>query len=62
MTDLLTAIGLMFVVEGAMYALFPRGMKELTARMAVTPDQQLRTIGILFAVFGFVIVAVLRGY
>ena len=62
MIDLLTAIGLMLVIEGAMYALFPRGMKELTARMLATPDQQLRTVGVLIAVFGFVIIAVLRGY
>ena len=38
MIDLLTAIGLMFVLEGAMYALFPRGMKELIALAAQTPD------------------------
>lgn len=62
MIDLLTAIGLMFVVEGAMYALFPRGMKELTARMAQTPDAALRHIGIVVALFGFIIIAVLRGY
>jgi len=62
MTDLLTALGLMFVLEGAMYALFPRGMKEMTARMAQMPDAALRNFGILFALFGFIIVAVLRGY
>lgn len=62
MTDLLTALGLMFVLEGAMYALFPRGMKEMTARMAQMPDATLRNFGIFCALFGFVIIAVLRGY
>ncbi len=62
MIDLLTAIGLMFVLEGAMYALFPRGMKELTALVAQTPDATLRHIGIFVALFGFIIVAVLRGH
>ena len=62
MTDFLTAIGLMFVVEGAMYALFPRGMKELTVRMAQMPDAALRNFGLFCALFGFVIIAVLRGY
>jgi len=62
MTDLLTALGLMFVLEGAMYALFPRGMKDMTARMAQMPDATLRNIGIFFALFGFLLVAALRGY
>jgi len=62
MTDLLTALGLMFVLEGAMYALFPRGMKDMTARMAQMPAATLRNIGIFFALFGFLLVAALRGY
>ena len=62
MTDFLTAIGLMFVVEGAMYALFPRGMKEMTARMAQLPEVTLRNFGLFCAIFGFIIIAVLRGH
>jgi len=62
MMDLLTALGLMFVLEGAMYALFPQGMKRMTAQMAQMPPQHLRGAGLFFALFGFVILAVLRGY
>jgi len=62
MTDFLTAIGLMFVLEGAMYALFPDSMKEITARLSVMLASQLRVLGIVLALFGFVIVAVLRGF
>ncbi len=62
MIEFLTAIGLMFVLEGAMYALFPEGMKEITARISAMPPSQLRVLGIMLALFGFVIVAVLRGF
>jgi len=62
MTALLTAVGLMFVLEGAAYALFPEGMRKMMARVIVLPLSQLRMAGIFFAAFGFVIVAVLRGY
>ncbi len=62
MMDLLTALGLMFVLEGAMYALFPEGMRQMMTRVLTLPVKQLRMAGLFLAVFGFVIVAVLRGY
>ena len=62
MKDLLTAVGLMFVVEGAMYALFPEAMKKMARQIEQLADQHLRMAGLFFAIFGFVIVAVLRGY
>lgn len=62
MTDLLTALGLMFVIEGASWALFPEGMKRMMERMIVMPAQQVRIAGLVFAVFGFLIVGVLRGF
>ena len=62
MTDFLTAIGLMFVIEGITYALFPEGMKRLLLQVLGLPVQQIRIFGLAFAVFGFVIVAVIRGF
>ena len=62
MTDLLTALGLMFVIEGASWALFPEGMKRMMERMTSMPVQQVRIAGLVFAVFGFLIVGVLRGF
>lgn len=62
MKDLLTALGLVCVIEGAMYALFPEAMKRMTAQMALLPIQHLRLAGLVFAGFGFVIVGVLKGY
>jgi uncharacterized protein len=62
MTDLLTALGLMLVLEGAMYALFPDGMRRMMAYAQTLPPAQLRTTGLVLAAFGFLIVAVIRGY
>lgn len=62
MIDLLTALGLMFVLEGALYALFPDGMRQMMARMLHLPPQYLRLGGLFMAAFGFAVVAVLRGY
>jgi uncharacterized protein len=62
MIDLLTALGLMFVIEGASWALFPEGMKRMMERMITLPVQQIRVAGLVFAIFGFLIVGVLRGF
>ena len=62
MIDLLTAIGLMFMLEGISYALFPDGMRRMMAMLQKLPPQQLRTAGLVVAIFGFLIMAVVRGY
>jgi uncharacterized protein YjeT (DUF2065 family) len=62
MMDFLTALGLMFLLEGALYALFPVGMKRALAQLQTLPASLLRVGGLVFAVFGFLIIAVLRGY
>ncbi|MDP2205222.1 MAG: DUF2065 domain-containing protein [Alphaproteobacteria bacterium] len=61
MIELLTALGLMCVIEGAMYAAFPRGMREMVMKIAELSDAQIRNLGLFIAVLGFLIVAVLRG-
>lgn len=62
MTDLLTALGLMLVLEGACYALFPEGMTKMMTRVIGLPPAQLRLTGLFMAGLGFVVVAMLRGY
>lgn len=62
MTDLLTAIGLMFVLEGASYALFPNGMRKMMEQVLLMPLNHVRIAGFSLTVIGFVIVAMLRGY
>lgn len=62
MMELLTALGLVFLMEGALYALFPDKMKQMMAQMIALPSGTVRTVGLIFAIFGFLIIAVLRGF
>lgn len=62
MMDFLTAIGLMLVLEGSLYALMPDQMKKTMIEAIKLPAATLRMIGLTVAVFGFIIIAVLRGY
>lgn len=62
MMDFLTALGLMLLMEGSLYALFPDKMKQIMAQMIGVPSAAIRTVGLIFAIFGFLIVAVLRGF
>jgi uncharacterized protein len=60
MTDIVTAIGLMLVLEGACYALFPDGMKKMVAAVLSLPPQQIRMAGFIAAISGFVLVMAAR--
>jgi len=60
MTELLAAIGLMFLLEGALYAGFPRGMRDMLGKIAELNDGQIRLLGIICALLGFLIVALAR--
>jgi hypothetical protein len=51
----------MMVIEGALYALFPDGMRRMAAQAALLPSQQLRIIGLVLAGIGFAVVSVIRG-
>jgi uncharacterized protein len=61
MTDFLAALGLVFVVEGLVFAAFPEAAKRAVMVMTQTPDQRLRAVGILSAVFGLVMLWLVRG-
>jgi uncharacterized protein len=60
MKDLGTALGLVLVVEGVLYALFPEAMKHAAARVVLVPPQALRLAGLVAAGIGLVIVWVIR--
>lgn len=62
MMDFLTALGLTFLLNGAFYALFPGAMKAINARILETETGPLRMMGLVFAAFGFLMIAVLRGF
>jgi uncharacterized protein YjeT (DUF2065 family) len=60
MRDLGTALALVFVIEGILYALFPDGMKHVAARTLVVPPHVLRIAGLVAACVGVLLVWVLR--
>jgi len=60
MKDLWTALALVLVIEGALYALFPEGMKRAAARALLVPSQALRMAGLGAACVGVVLVWLVR--
>mgnify|MGYP001240849893 CR=1 FL=1 len=56
MSDLLAAIGLAVVIEGAVYAVFPEAMKKYLGQVLNQPATSLRRMGIIAAIFGVFIV------
>ena len=61
MTEFLVAIGLVFVIEGLLFAAFPSGAKRLAATAIESPETSLRVAGIISAVIGLVLIWVVRG-
>lgn len=61
MDDFLTAVALVLVIEGGLYALFPEGMRRMMAQMQEIPENRLRAMGVVGAVIGVVGVWLLRG-
>lgn len=61
MSDLLTAVALIFVIEGVILAAFPSAPQWLYARLSELPAEQLRGFGLGAAAFGLLIVWLLRG-
>jgi len=61
MPDFLAAIGLVFVIEGLVFAAFPAQAKRAMQSVLETPEASLRLIGIGSAVVGVVVVWLVRG-
>jgi uncharacterized protein YjeT (DUF2065 family) len=61
MSDFLVAIGLIFAIEGILFAAFPAAVKRAMAHVAETPDGPLRMVGIISAIIGVVLVWLVRG-
>jgi len=60
MRDLWTALALVLVIEGTLYALFPEGMKRAAARALAVPPQTLRLAGLAAACAGVALVWLVR--
>jgi hypothetical protein len=61
MSDFLAALGLVFVIEGLIFAAFPDAAKRAMASVLETPDTSLRLIGIGSALLGLIVVWLVRG-
>ena len=60
MKDLYMALGLVLVIEGVTYALFPEGMQRAMTAMREMAPGALRMAGLFAAVVGVVIVWLIR--
>jgi uncharacterized protein len=61
MSDFMVAIGLVFAIEGIVFAAFPATAKRAMASVLETPENALRLVGILSALLGVVLVWLVRG-
>jgi uncharacterized protein YjeT (DUF2065 family) len=61
MEDFLAALGLVFVIEGLVFAAFPAQAKRAMASVMETPEGSLRLIGLGSAVVGLILVWLVRG-
>jgi uncharacterized protein YjeT (DUF2065 family) len=61
MTDVFAALGLVLAIEGVLFAAFPGAAKRASANIVATPDGSLRTIGLVSAFIGVVVVWLVRG-
>ena len=56
LTLFLTAIGLIFVIEGALYALFPNAMRRSIQRVLAQPQGLIRTVGMSATLAGLLLI------
>ena len=60
LSDLVTAIGLVFVIEGLLLALVPDALKRMLVDILARPPQALRLAGLISATIGVAIVWLVR--
>ncbi|MFI4994204.1 MAG: DUF2065 domain-containing protein [Hyphomicrobiales bacterium] len=56
MRDFLAALGLVFAIEGLLFAAFPRGVARAMREVSEHGERHLRTAGIIAAVCGVALV------
>jgi len=62
MSDFLAALGLVFVIEGLIFAAFPDAAKLAMTNVLKTPGVSVALIGIGSALVGVIVVWLVRGY
>jgi len=58
--DFLIGVGVLFVIEGLMFAASPSWMRKAMKSAIATPDNLLRAVGIGSAVIGLIVIWVVR--
>ncbi len=61
MDDLIVAVGLVLVLEGLVYAMFPAQMRKMVEEMTKISDSSLRTFGLVALCIGVFVVWLVRG-
>ena len=61
MDDLWIALGLLMLLEGALYALLPNQMIEMMRKLPEIPPASLRVMGIVGVALGWLVVHMVRG-
>jgi hypothetical protein len=61
MSDFLAALGLVFMIEGLVFAALPGSAKRAMMSVLETPETTLRVIGLGSALIGLVLVWLARG-
>jgi uncharacterized protein len=61
MADFIVALGLVFVIEGLIFAVSPGSAKNAMAHVLETAEGPLRVVGIVSAVLGVLLVWFVRG-
>jgi uncharacterized protein len=61
MSQFLVALGLLFVIEGLVFAAFPGAAKRAMESVLATPEGPLRLIGLVSATIGVVLIWLVRG-
>lgn len=61
MNELITAFGLMLVIEGILYAVCPNVMRKAMAQILILPDNQVRVTALVTAGLGVGVVWLVRG-
>jgi len=56
MNEFIIAIGLILFIEGLLCALFPSKIKNMSKLIETMPVNNLRTIGAIFTIIGFIII------
>ena len=60
MSDLITALGLLFFIEGLLLALFPSRIKNMLKIIETMAINKLRNLGLFFLIIGFIIIWYMR--